>query len=53
MKSKSKTKASSPITAAKKPGLKEIIEEYRKKFAKSLIKISENEIIELKNEGRR
>jgi hypothetical protein len=53
MKSQSKKKARSVITANKKPGPKEIIVEFRKKFAASLIKISTDEIIELKNEGRR
>jgi hypothetical protein len=53
MKSKSTTTPNFSVTGDRKAGSKNIIDEYRKKFGKSLIKISTREIIELKNEGRR
>ena len=45
--------ALSPVTVAKKQGPKDIIDDFRKQFAKSLKKISVREINELKEMGRR
>ena len=43
----------SPVHSARHQGLKDTIREYRKKFAKSLKKISQEEITEFKELGRR
>jgi prevent-host-death family protein len=45
----------SPLVSARTQGPKDVIIEFRKKYAKSLKKnkISRAEIIEMKNEGRR
>lgn len=45
--------ALSPIHVAKRQGPKDMIDEFRKKFGKSLKKISIEEINELKAMGRR
>ena len=43
----------SPVSSVKRQGPRDIIEDYRREFAKSLKKISLDEINELKNFGRR
>jgi prevent-host-death family protein len=45
--------ALSPVTLAKRQGPKDIIGDFRKQFAKSLKKFSDDEIVELKEFGRR
>lgn len=43
----------SPVHSSRQQDLKDSIDAYRKKFAKSLRKISQEEITELKELGRR
>jgi len=43
----------SPVNLSKQQGPKDLIDSFRKQFAKSLKKISQKEINELKELGRR
>jgi antitoxin (DNA-binding transcriptional repressor) of toxin-antitoxin stability system len=43
----------SPVTTSKRQGPKDLIEDFRRQFAKSLKKFSTKEITELKALGRR
>jgi prevent-host-death family protein len=45
--------ALSPVTAARSPGPRDSIAEFRQQFAKSLGHFSQREISELKTQGRR